>query len=635
MRTTPITTAVALATALISSPTGALAAVLGEVVSLSPIGEPLRAEIGIIGGFDRETANCLRIGAAGDGAGDLPWVSGARLAVIGGTNPRVAVTTSRAINEPVVQIAVEDVCENRLRREYTLLLPYPVSTPTAPASPRQQPSAPAPAKSAASTGRTWTTAPGESLESLAHSLYPDDATARRRFMRATAAANPGLFEQAGSQSHPLPDGTALTVPDLRTLSASAPARKADKPRAAQPKTPGTTAPRPPASAPRTPAAPAQAAQIDTRDRVIVEGDKPASVPSGATAPASGEAPGTTASDLLERERKLAAAVDRSIIAEMELLARIKELEEARDRLQARIAALDQAAQQAIPPVAAPSAPATASESAPTTSSPDHRDTYLIAGLAIAALALAMVLRRRRPAPPETPPQTLTAAHTVQPLPARDAAYPVKQQSAAPAEAQTELPAGVAPTPQAPARPYDEGIDWSTSTLLPTAGYAVEHPVDDAGEEHRSAVELAEIMVSFGRLHGAADTLAEFVRGNPKQAVTPWLKLLEVYRAAGLREDFSAVARELNKTFNVLAVTWDNYDAVRHNAIRLEDMPHIAARVQQLWGTRECQSYLQHLLRDNRDGSRAGFPFTVIDDILMLSAVLEHELGPFRVAPTPA
>lgn len=279
-------------------------------------------------------------------------------------------------------------------------------------------------------------------------------------------------------------------------------------------------------------------------------------------------------------------------------------------------------------------PPAASESVPA-SSPDHRDTYLIAGLAIAALVLAMVLRRRRPSPPETRSETLPAAHTVQPLPARDATHPVKERSTASAEVPTELPAGVAPAPQAPARPYDEGIDWSTSTLLPTAGYAVEHPSDDAGEEHRSAVELAEIMVSFGRLHGAADTLAEFVRGNPKQAVTPWLKLLEVYRAAGLREDFGAVARELNKTFNVLAVTWDNYDAVRHNAIRLEDMPHVAARVQQLWGTRECQAYLQHLLRDNRDGSRAGFPFTVIDDILMLSAVLEHELGPYRVAPAPA
>ncbi len=624
MRTTPIRTAVALATTLMFSSPSVFASVLGDVVSLSPIGEPLRAEIRIVGGFDQETANCLRIGTAGDDAGDLPWVAGARLSVIGGASPRVAVTTSRAINEPVVRVALEDVCENRLRREYTLLLPYPVSKPAAPTSPVQQTSRPAPAKSTPSTGRTWTTAPGESLDSLAHSLYPDDAAARRRFIRATAAANPGLFEQAGSQARPLPVGTALAVPDLRTLSNAAPVKRTDKPRATQVQSPAAS--RPPGPAAGTPAvAAAEPPRSETRDRVIVESDKPTAAPAGAAAAASGEAPGSRASELLERERKLAAAIDRSIIAEMELLARIKELEEARDRLQARIEALDQAALQASAP-AAPAAPSPGIPEDAPTSSPDHRDTYLIAGLAIAALALAMALRRRRPASPGLAPATAPTARDDQP--------PAPTQPARPAHEHNAV-AVDAPTPQAPTRRYDEGIDWSTSTLLPIGGYAVDHPSDDAGEEHRSAVELAEIMVSFGRLHGAADTLAEFIRGNPKQAVTPWLKLLEVYRAAGLREDFGAVARELNKTFNVLAVTWDNYDAIRHNAIQLEDMPHIATRVQQLWGTRECQAYLQHLLRDNRDGSRAGFPFTVIDDILMLSAVLEQELGTYRAAPTQA
>ncbi|CAH1745749.1 Type 4 pilus biogenesis [Thauera humireducens] len=624
MRTTPIRTAVALATTLMFSSPSVFASVLGDVVSLSPIGEPLRAEIRIVGGFDQETANCLRIGTAGDDAGDLPWVAGARLSVIGGASPRVAVTTSRAINEPVVRVALEDVCENRLRREYTLLLPYPVSKPAAPTSPVQQTSRPAPAKSTPSTGRTWTTAPGESLDSLAHSLYPDDAAARRRFIRATAAANPGLFEQAGSQALPLPAGTTLAVPDLRTLSSGAPAKRTDKPRAAQAQTPAAS--RPPGPAAGTPAvAAAQPPRSDTRDRVIVESDKPTAAPAGAAATASGEAPGSRASELLERERKLAAAIDRSIIAEMELLARIKELEEARDRLQARIEALDQAAMQAsAPAVPAATSPGTP-EDAPA-SSPDHRDTYLIAGLAIAALALAMALRRRRPTSPGLATATAPTARDDQPPAPAQPASPVHERNAVAVDA---------PTPQASPRRYDEGIDWSTSTLLPIGGYAVDHPSDDAGEEHRSAVELAEIMVSFGRLHGAADTLAEFIRGNPKQAVTPWLKLLEVYRAAGLREDFGAVARELNKTFNVLAVTWDNYDAIRHNAIQLEDIPHIATRVQQLWGTRECQAYLQHLLRDNRDGSRAGFPFTVIDDILMLSAVLEQELGTYRAAPTQA
>ena len=149
----------------------------------------------------------------------------------------------------------------------------------------------------------------------------------------------------------------------------------------------------------------------------------------------------------------------------------------------------------------------------------------------------------------------------------------------------------------------------------------------SAEEHQSAVELADIMMSFGRLHGAAETLSEFIQSNPKQAVTPWLKLLEVYRAAGLRAEFDAMAKEFNKTFNVITVTWDNYDDLRMNAVSVEHMPHIIAYIEQNWRTRECQVYLQRLLRDNRAGTRMGFPFSVIDDLLMLSAVLEEELGP--------
>ncbi len=147
------------------------------------------------------------------------------------------------------------------------------------------------------------------------------------------------------------------------------------------------------------------------------------------------------------------------------------------------------------------------------------------------------------------------------------------------------------------------------------------------EEHKSAVELADIMISFGRVQGAAETLAEFIRGNPREAVTPWLKLLEVYRAAGLRGEFETIAGELNKTFNVTAVNWDNYQTLRAASTSLEDLPHIAETLQRSWRTTACQRYLQQLLRDNRDGTRVGFPFTVIDEILTLSAILEEELGP--------
>ncbi|HRK10083.1 MAG TPA: hypothetical protein PKV00_03645, partial [Thauera sp.] len=179
------------------------------------------------------------------------------------------------------------------------------------------------------------------------------------------------------------------------------------------------------------------------------------------------------------------------------------------------------------------------------------------------------------------------------------------------------------------------VDWNPHAVVEQSiGTKVDSNLD-LNDEHKSAVELADIMMSFGRLHGAAETLAEFIRGNPKQAITPWLKLLEVYRAAGLRAEFDAIANELHRTFNVNTVYWQNYDALRAVEASLEDYPHIATKLEKSWRTPECQQFLEVLLRDNRDGSRNGFPFPVIDEILLLSAILEDELGPFRPPPPSA
>lgn len=154
-------------------------------------------------------------------------------------------------------------------------------------------------------------------------------------------------------------------------------------------------------------------------------------------------------------------------------------------------------------------------------------------------------------------------------------------------------------------------------------------IDDSIEEHDSAVELAEIMMSFGRIQGAAETLAEYIRQNPKQAVRPWVKLLEVYKAADLRAEFDALALKLNQTFNVIAVNWDEFDRIKQIDDTVEQMPHIMQALLRTWRTREAQSYLFKLLRDNRDGTRRGFPLGIVDDLLMLSGVLEIELGVFR------
>jgi hypothetical protein len=49
---------------------------------------------------------------------------------------------------------------------------------------------------------------------------------------------------------------------------------------------------------------------------------------------------------------------------------------------------------------------------------------------------------------------------------------------------------------------------------------------------------------------------------------------------------------------------------------IEDYPRISARIQQLWGSPECEAYLNNLVIDTR-GNRKGFPPAVMEELLYL------------------
>jgi pilus assembly protein FimV len=621
MKTRRIPLAIAVAAALLTPSTAAFAAALGEVAALSALGERFRAEIRLVGDGTVQPG-CFRVVAPANAAAGLPALTSGRVSIVGtGANARLVVRDDRTVHDPVVQLALENVCETRLRREYSLLMPFtaasPVSAPssaaparkpaatrTAPAAPRSaapRPAKPRPQKAAA---RTWSTAAGESLESLGEALYPDDLAARERFSQATAAANPRLFPNADTYSQPLPAGTRVVIPNLRQAASAAPDKTAT----------------PQAASPAAPVA-ALAAQ-DSADRVVVDKSVAPTADAALAPRAPGESRNAAAGDdratgLLSRERELAAAIDRSIIAEMELLARIKELEELQAGLEARLRSTLAAAPQAaalqagtIAPAAAAPVLATAPEASAPSAAPEN-DLYLFAGLGIAALLLTTVLLRRRRGE-----QPIAATRAPGSAPQTEQPIPRASERVATPDTVTN------------ARFTDEVIDTGTDRRAIASASNLQVPGNATGvEEHKSAVELADIMISFGRVQGAAETLAEFIRGNPREAVTPWLKLLEVYRAAGQRAEFDTIAGELNKTFNVTAVNWDNYQTLRAVRTSLEDLPHITETLQKNWRTTACQRYLQQLLRDNRDGTRVGFPFPVIDEILTLSAILEEELGP--------
>lgn len=158
------------------------------------------------------------------------------------------------------------------------------------------------------------------------------------------------------------------------------------------------------------------------------------------------------------------------------------------------------------------------------------------------------------------------------------------------------------------------------------------------DEHFAAspvMELADIMLSFGRVKGAAQALQEFIDHNPQDALQPWIRLLDVYRMAGMRAEFDELARNLNRQFNVEVQKWDVPSQETGEAApgelslqatagpkSLEEMPRLMNCVVDLWTSGDVVGYLYELLRDNRGGQRLGFSLPVVEDILFLIELKE-------------
>ncbi len=600
------------------------AAGLGEASLRSSLSQPLRVEIALVGDDVGELGNeCFRVITPSGASDDLPWVRSAQMRLVQ-TDGRhtLIVTTRQAIQDPALMLGVQIDCGVQVRREYALLLgPASVDAPRTHAT--EVVSAPPPTRPTASRGRaeTWIAAEGESAASIAAALVPGDRAAQRRIAREIVRTNPELFAgkpnaaqtalSAGTQLLvPMPGAKLISraVPPEAQALKSAPERRATA--AARPAEP------PPVQHPRRDAA-------KSADRLTVtteDGEAPLRQSLELDESRRQSVPDESTRSRLRREQQLILAIDDRIATTLELNERIRQLEAAQQRLQAenqRLAGL--IAQQS----GAGGTPARPNSSA---TKIDWRLIAVGMVLVLAAIAASLAWRRRR-----------ISILPVEPLPAADGLEPAPEEDDAEFEGEAPLtPADIWPEHDG-APPVGgaahESIEWTPPTLSPAAlGPSSLLHIDDDVEEHDSAVELAEIMMSFGRVQGAAETLADFIRANPKQAVRPWIKLLEVYKAASMRVEFDALAAQLNKTFNVKAVTWEEFDQVKAANESIEQMGHIIGRIVNTWRTRECQVYLHTLLRDNRKGTRQGFPLGIVDDILCLNGILEIELGTFK--PTP-
>lgn len=197
----------------------------------------------------------------------------------------------------------------------------------------------------------------------------------------------------------------------------------------------------------------------------------------------------------------------------------------------------------------------------------------------------------------------------------------------PVDVELDLEGQIDLVERAPSAPLDSVFSISATTL-------------DEHFEANPVMELADIMLSFGRVKGAAQALQEYIDNSPQEALQPWIRLMDVYRMAGMKAEFETVATNLNRNFNVEIQKWDLASSpvgehvldlvledvelapVAPRAESIEEMPRIVSMVCELWPTGDVVGYLYQLLRDNRGGQRLGFALSVVEEILFLVELKE-------------
>lgn len=250
-----------LAAALCLSAAGAYAAGLGKITILSPLGQPLRAEIDVNASSEEMVSMNARLASPEAfrqvGIEYAPGVSGIRFALEKRKDgqPYLRMTSDRPVNEPFLDVLVELTWSSgRMVREYTVLLDPPeglapvASTPvTVPetrkttAAPKQVATAPvvatpapapvaapqrvAPAKTEAvakpsedTDGRLIRS--GDTLSKIAAATKPDGVSLDQMLV-ALFRGNQEAFD-AGNMNR-LRAGKILTIPSVETVTAITPA----------------------------------------------------------------------------------------------------------------------------------------------------------------------------------------------------------------------------------------------------------------------------------------------------------------------------------------------------------------------------------------------------------------------------
>jgi pilus assembly protein FimV len=124
-------------------------------------------------------------------------------------------------------------------------------------------------------------------------------------------------------------------------------------------------------------------------------------------------------------------------------------------------------------------------------------------------------------------------------------------------------------------------------VAPMASMAATQINSDFGDAQRAVTvdeqidleQEADFFIALGHDDAAIDLLLAHLRSTGGSAPMPYLKLLDMYRRRGDRDDYELMRRRFNQRFNSVAPEWE-HDPLAGRV--LEDYPLLVQKLQHLW-----------------------------------------------------
>lgn len=154
------------------------------------------------------------------------------------------------------------------------------------------------------------------------------------------------------------------------------------------------------------------------------------------------------------------------------------------------------------------------------------------------------------------------------------------------------------------------------SALPSAPVPLAAPErrDVTVEEQIDLEQQADFFIVLGQDEAATDLLLAHLRGTGGGSPMPYLKLLQIYRRRSDREAYERTRVRFNQRFNGVAPEWGtDLDAGR----TLEDYPHVMARLQHAWWSPlDAMAELESMLFRKGEGAEL-FDLPAYEEVLFL------------------